>query len=163
VFIEHASTIDHVLPKHKGGINQLITVLLLVIGVIIERGSGSILPINKHQQDIPNNMKLTKRVRNRYIKFCPVIGIGYWKDNYNLANVRGYNHNIILPFIRMSWGMLEGEGDQFNISESLQVGSFLIQKVTRNKHNNSDNIVFVTNEEGEGTDVDIGQVFSETM
>lgn len=50
-----------------------------------------------------------------------------------------------------------------HVSESLQLNTFKLHKVTRNDYNNSDNIVFVTNENGEGTDIDIEKVFNETM
>jgi len=59
-------------------------------------------------------MKVTKTLNSRHIKLCPVIGFGYWKDDFNLANVRGYTHNIIIPFIRIQWGFIEG-GDPIHL------------------------------------------------
>lgn len=45
------------------------------------------------------------KIRN--LKFTLVIGIGYWKDEYNLDSlILGYCHNIILPFIRIQIGKL---------------------------------------------------------
>ncbi len=43
----------------------------------------------------------------RHFKFAPIIGIGYWKDSYNLDSIiLGHCHNIVLPFIRIQWGIL---------------------------------------------------------
>ena len=38
------------------------------------------------------------------IKMCPVIGFGYWKDVYDTTSLKGYAHNIILPFLRIQIG-----------------------------------------------------------
>ena len=55
---------------------------------------------------------MTKHIiKSRYIKFCPVIGIGYWKDIYLKEEIGmgGVAHNFVLPFIRIQWGYLEIE------------------------------------------------------
>lgn len=57
-------------------------------------------------------MTMTKHIiKSRYIKFCPVIGIGYWKDVYLKEEIGmgGVAHNFVLPFIRIQWGYLEIE------------------------------------------------------
>jgi len=40
-----------------------------------------------------------------HIKLAPIIGIGYWKDVYEVIP-GGYTHNIILPFVRIQFGYL---------------------------------------------------------
>lgn len=47
-----------------------------------------------------------KAYRINHFKFAPVIGFGYWKDEYNFSkhSLNGYAHNIILPFLRIQIG-----------------------------------------------------------
>ena len=48
-----------------------------------------------------------KIIKTRSIKFIPLIGIGYWKDDYkNTMPDGGYCHHIVLPFIKISFGEL---------------------------------------------------------
>lgn len=51
-----------------------------------------------------------KRLDIKSIKIHPVIGIGYWKDIYSKdkIGIDGVTHNLILPFLRIQWGYLEG-------------------------------------------------------
>lgn len=42
----------------------------------------------------------------RHIKLAPIIGFGYWKDDYKNVIKGGYTYNIILPFIRIQFGYL---------------------------------------------------------
>jgi len=43
----------------------------------------------------------------RHFKFAPIIGFGYWRDDYNLDSIIvGHCHNVILPFIRIQYGYL---------------------------------------------------------
>jgi hypothetical protein len=43
----------------------------------------------------------------RHIKICPVIGFGYWYDDYSSTMPHGgYCHNIVLPFLRIQIGEL---------------------------------------------------------
>lgn len=50
----------------------------------------------------------------RHFKFCPVIGLGYWKDIYTILTIKGYAHNVILPFIRIQFAYLDkNEQDLF--------------------------------------------------
>lgn len=49
------------------------------------------------------------RLHVRHISLAPVLGLGYWREKYNLESHRlsGYTHNIILPFMRIQFGILE--------------------------------------------------------
>lgn len=51
---------------------------------------------------------MKKILTTKYIKFCFVFGIGYWKDVYKKEDLGldGEAYNIILPFIRIQWGYL---------------------------------------------------------
>ncbi len=46
-------------------------------------------------------------MKTRHIGLCPLIGIGYWKDVYDLPGLKGISHNLIIPFVRFQWGYLE--------------------------------------------------------
>ncbi len=64
--------------------------------------------INKFQRDLEAteygwNMTSPdpkEGIKIRWIKLCPVIGFGYWKEIYN-PPFKGYTHNIILPFLHI--------------------------------------------------------------
>lgn len=49
-----------------------------------------------------------KVIKDNYVRFCPVIGLGYWKDIYKAeeCGMDGVSHNIILPFVRLQFGFL---------------------------------------------------------
>ena len=44
----------------------------------------------------------------RAIRLAPIVGIGYWKDVYDeeVLGIGGWQHNVVLPFIRIHWGVL---------------------------------------------------------
>lgn len=42
----------------------------------------------------------------QYIRFGLFIGFGYWRDNYTKP-FSGYTHNILLPFVRLQFGVIE--------------------------------------------------------
>lgn len=50
-------------------------------------------------------MPVREMVKSYYIKFCPVIGFGYWKEVYKFP-FQGHTHNIIAPFLRIQFGAL---------------------------------------------------------
>jgi len=45
-------------------------------------------------------------LKNKKVNFAPIFGIGYWKDIYK-DPFKGYQHNLVLPFFKISWGILE--------------------------------------------------------
>lgn len=47
-----------------------------------------------------------KELKIRHFKFSPIIGIGYWIDNYDIIGNGSYCYNIVLPFIRIQYGKL---------------------------------------------------------
>jgi len=61
-----------------------------------------------------------KTVRTHSITIIPLIGFGFWKDDYSIVapELSGYQWNIIIPFFRITFGKLflssqsgkEGEG-----------------------------------------------------
>lgn len=54
-------------------------------------------------------MGIQAPLKIRYLKLCPVIGFGYWKDVYlkQKSGINGVTHNFILPFIRIQLGYIE--------------------------------------------------------
>lgn len=51
---------------------------------------------------------MSKKIKLSHIKFCPIVGFGYWADKYkeDEIGIGGITHNIILPFIRIQFGYL---------------------------------------------------------
>lgn len=43
---------------------------------------------------------------HRSIKLSPIIGIGYWKDVYDLEKIEGEAHNIVIPFVRFQFAYI---------------------------------------------------------
>jgi hypothetical protein len=50
-----------------------------------------------------------KKIYINHVKFCLIIGFGYWKDVYkkDIVGIEGVAHNFVLPFLRMQYGYLE--------------------------------------------------------
>lgn len=48
-------------------------------------------------------------------------------------------------------------------TERMKVGSFFLQKGTEHDQNSSENIVFLSKESGEGTDIDLLEIFNNEM
>ena len=46
------------------------------------------------------------KLKIRHFKFAPVIGFGYWYDDYKIMPHGGHCHNLIIPFVRIQWGYL---------------------------------------------------------
>jgi hypothetical protein len=42
----------------------------------------------------------------KHFQFVPVIGLGYWKEEYKMPSMVGSCYNIILPFVRFQYGEL---------------------------------------------------------
>jgi hypothetical protein len=47
-----------------------------------------------------------KKLKTKYFRFQPIIGIGYWRDNYDFEGFTGYADNIILPFMRIQFSCI---------------------------------------------------------
>jgi len=49
-----------------------------------------------------------KKMKFKFREVAPVIGFGYWKDEYDKKKlgIEGVAHNIIIPFVRFQWGYL---------------------------------------------------------
>jgi len=53
------------------------------------------------------NKNLMTTFKVRHVKFCPIIGIGYWYDKFtHPAFPIGYTHNFFLPFFHIACGVM---------------------------------------------------------
>ena len=79
-----------------------------------------------------------------------------------LMRLEDYTHGQEGKDITMSRKYLM-QLEQLTKPDKIKVGAFTIHKVKDTAHNNGDNIIFLVNDKGEATDIDLMEVFNEKM